>query len=394
MTEINNKFNTVKVASISVAHHIHDIYTSFLAPILPLLMEKFGITYTLAGLLSLIQRIPSLANPFIGMVADKVSVRYFIIFTPALTAISMSLIGIAPSYIFAAILLLVSGISSTLFHVPAPVMIKHVSGNKIGKGMSFYMVGGELARTIGPVTILGAVSLWGLEGTYKLIPLGLIASGILFYKFKDIKIRQDFSSDEVKKPVETYKITLKRFLPVLITTTSIVLFRGGMKSALTLYLPTYIKEAGNTLWFAGISLSVLQLAGAAGTLLSGTISDKIGRKNLFVISAIGTPVLMFLFVISSGIVTIPLLILLGIFIFAPGPVMLAAVHDKKTQNGAFINGVYMGMNFLINSLNVLAIGWLGDIIGLENTFKITIAWGLLVIPFVLRFKETNKKFVP
>jgi len=391
---LNNKFNTVKVASISVAHHIHDIYTSFLAPILPLLMEKFGITYTLAGLLSLIQRIPSLANPFIGMVADKVSVRYFIIFTPALTAISMSLIGIAPSYIFAAILLLVSGISSTLFHVPAPVMIKHVSGNKIGKGMSFYMVGGELARTIGPVTVLGAVSLWGLEGTYKLIPLGLIASGILFYKFKDIKIRQDFSSDEVKKPVETYKITLKRFLPVLITTTSIVLFRGGMKSALTLYLPTYIKEAGNTLWFAGISLSVLQLAGAAGTLLSGTISDKIGRKNLFVISAIGTPVLMFLFVISSGIVTIPLLILLGVFIFAPGPVMLAAVHDKKTQNGAFINGVYMGMNFLINSLNVLAIGWLGDIIGLENTFKITIAWGLLVIPFVLRFKETNKKFVP
>ena len=161
----NNKFNTIRVASISVAHHIHDIYTSFLAPILPLLMEKFGITYTLAGLLSLIQRIPSLANPFIGMVADKVSVRYFIILTPALTAISMSLIGVAPSYIFAAILLLVSGISSTLFHVPAPVMIKHVSGNKIGKGMSFYMVGGELARTIGPVTVLGAISLWGFEGT-------------------------------------------------------------------------------------------------------------------------------------------------------------------------------------------------------------------------------------
>jgi MFS transporter, FSR family, fosmidomycin resistance protein len=199
---LNNKFNTVKVASVSVAHHIHDIYTSFLAPILPLLMEKFGITYTLAGMLNVIQRIPSLANPFIGMVADKVSVRYFIIFTPALTAISMSLIGIAPSYIFAAILLLVSGISSTLFHVPAPVMIKHVSGNKIGKGMSFYMVGGELARTIGPVTVLGAVSLWGLEGTYKLIPLGLIASGILFYKFKDVKIRQDFSSKEIKRPVE------------------------------------------------------------------------------------------------------------------------------------------------------------------------------------------------
>jgi FSR family fosmidomycin resistance protein-like MFS transporter len=325
------------------------------------------------------------------MVADKMSVRYFIIITPALTAISMSLLGVAPTYIFAAILLFVSGISSTLFHVPAPVMIKHVAGNKIGKGMSFYMVGGELARTIGPVIVLGAVSLWGLEGMYRLIPLGVVTSGILYYKFKDIKIRQDFKSEGNNKPGETYKTTLKRFLPVLITTTGIVLFRGGMKSALTLYLPTYIKEAGNTLWFAGISLSILQLAGAAGTLLSGILSDKLGRKNLFVITAIGTPILMFLFVISSGMVTIPLLILLGIFIFAPGPVMLAAVHDKETQNGAFINGVYMGMNFFINSLNVLAIGWLADGIGLKTTFLISIVWGLLVIPFVFRFKETKEK---
>jgi FSR family fosmidomycin resistance protein-like MFS transporter len=389
MSFSKNTFSTSKVASISAAHHIHDIYTSFLAPILPLLMEKYGINYSMAGLLNVIQRIPSLFNPFVGMIADKMSVRYFIIITPALTAISMSLIGLASSYIFAAILLFISGISSTLFHVPAPVMIKHVAGNKIGKGMSFYMLGGELARTLGPVIILGAISLWGLEGSYKLIPLGVFTSVILYYKFKDISIRHDFKSKKEEKARETYGLSLKRFMPVLITTTSIVLFRGGMKSALTLYLPTYINEAGNSLWFAGISLSILQLAGAAGTLLSGTLSDKIGRKNLFIISAIGAPVLMLFFMLSSGIATIPLLILLGIFIFAPGPVMLAAVHDKKTQNGAFINGVYMGMNFFINSLNVLAIGWLADRIGLKTTFILSIAWALLVIPFVLRFKETH-----
>ncbi len=389
MSKTKKKFNSAQIVSISLAHHIHDIYTSFLAPILPLLMEKFGITYSMAGLLNVMQRIPSLLNPFVGMMADKVSVRYFVIFTPALTAISMSLLGVAPSYTFAAILLFVSGISSTLFHVPTPVMIKHVSGGQIGKGMSFYMLGGELARTLGPIIVLGAISLWGLEGTYKLIPMGLLASAILFYKFKDVKIKQEFKKDGSKELVESYKTTLKRFAPVLITTTSIVLFRGGMKSALTLYLPTYISEAGNSLWFAGISLSVLQLAGAAGTFLSGTISDKIGRKNLFVISAIGAPILMFLFINASGVWSIILLVVLGIFIFAPGPVMLASIHDKETKNGAFINGVYMGMNFLINSINVLAIGWLADRITLHTTFQISILWGILVIPFVLRFKETR-----
>jgi hypothetical protein len=52
----------------------------------------------------------------------------------------------------------------------------------------------------------------------------------------------------------------------------------------------------------------------------------------------------------------------------------------------------MGMNFLINSLNVLAIGWLADKIGLNNTFKLSIVWGLFVIPFVFNFKETNKRY--
>lgn len=51
----------------------------------------------------------------------------------------MSLMGVAPSYTVLAILLFVMGIASTLFHVPALVMIKETSGDKIGRGMSFYM---------------------------------------------------------------------------------------------------------------------------------------------------------------------------------------------------------------------------------------------------------------
>ena len=166
----NDQFQTSNVLTISIAHLVHDIYSSFLAPILPLLIEKLGISYSLAGLLSVLQRIPSLLNPIIGLIADKVSVRYFLVIAPALTATVMSLLGVTTHYTVLAILLFIMGLSAALFHVPGPVMIKHVSGDRIGKGMSFYMLGGELARTLGPLIILAAVSLWGLEGTYKLIP--------------------------------------------------------------------------------------------------------------------------------------------------------------------------------------------------------------------------------
>ncbi|GAH75133.1 unnamed protein product, partial [marine sediment metagenome] len=264
------------VSTITIAHLIHDIYTSFLAPILPLIIEKLSISLSLAGLLSVIQRIPSLLNPFIGILAEKIKVRYFVIFAPAITTISMSLIGIAPGYTILAILLFVSGISSTLFHVPSPVMIKLVSGPRLGKGMSFFMLGGEIARTIGPLIIVAAVEIWGLKGSMKLIPFGIIASAILFFRLKDIDIRKDFQ--EEKKKIG-YVSTFVKFLPVFATLAGITFFRGAMKSALTLYLPVFLVDKGADFWFAGISLAIIQLTGALGTFYSGTISDKIGRRT-------------------------------------------------------------------------------------------------------------------
>ncbi len=163
-------FQKGQVLSISAAHFVHDCYTAFLAPALPLIIDKLGISYGMTGLLAVIQRIPSLFNPFIGIIAERPVMRYMVVVSPALTALFMSLIGIAPGYIFLAVLLFFSGISSTLWHIPTPVIVRTLSGSRPGKGMSYYMVGGELARTAGPLIILGVISLWGLEGTWKMIP--------------------------------------------------------------------------------------------------------------------------------------------------------------------------------------------------------------------------------
>jgi len=62
----------------------------------------------------------------------------------------MSFLGHSNSITMLFILLFIAGASVSLFHVPSPVMIKTVSGDQIGTGMSFYMVGGVLARTLGP----------------------------------------------------------------------------------------------------------------------------------------------------------------------------------------------------------------------------------------------------
>ena len=338
-------FKTNHIVLVSSAHLFHDTFSSFLAQALPILIEKLSISNTLAGLLSIIQRIPSLFNFLVGIMVENIKARYLVIFTPAVTSIAMSLIGVAPGYIFLAIILFISGISSTLFHVPAPVMIKKLSGSRIGKGMSFFMLGGELARTLGPLVIVGVVSLWGFESTYKLIPFGLAASVFLFIKLRKIDISSSFEGPRTKP--EYWKI-FKKFLPVFISIGGITFFRAAIVASLTLYLPVYITENGGEYWFSGISLSVLQLSGAFGTFYGGTISDKIGRKSSLLIITIVSPILMYIFTFIQGFWTLPLLILMGGFLISSTPILLAVVHELETQRLAFVNGVYMTINFTMS----------------------------------------------
>lgn len=380
------KFQTGNVTIVAASHMLHDIYSSFLAPLRPLLIEKFGLTLAMASIWDLIMRVPWFLNPFIGMIAERTAARYFIIVAPAITAIAMSLLGVAPSFTVICILLFTMGISSAVFHVPAPTMVKRLSGKYTGRGMSFYMFGGELARTAGPLIVTASVSLWGLEGTWKLIPFGLVASFILFFKLRNIKISGELKTKKPEKGAELS--ALKKYLPFFSVLIGYTLFRAIMKSSLTAFLPTfYYTEKGESLWFANSALAVFQLSGAVGTILSGSISDKIGRRTTLLIISIISPVLMFLFVNSDGWLSFVFLLLLGFFVFAPGPVLIALVQDRSKVFPVFMNSIYMTVSFISAASAVFFAGVMGDWLGLEKTYLISSILALGAIPFALGLKK-------
>ena len=254
----SEEFQTGRILVLSLCHFVHDVYSSFLSPLLPLLIEKLSMSLTQAGFLSSVMQIPALLNPYIGILADRISVRFFIILAPALTAIPMSLIGVAPSYGILLILLFITGISVAIFHVPSPVMISRLSGSKKGRGMSFYMTGGEFARAVGPLVAVGAVSLLGLEGFYPIMIFGLAASLWLYFNFRDVPITVD--QDRKLSVLETWREMRYIMLPL----TAILLARGFMHASLTAFLPTFIKLETGNLWLAGIALTVFEITGVAG----------------------------------------------------------------------------------------------------------------------------------
>lgn len=381
---MNNQFNKSMVLLISFAHFSHDVFAAFLAPLLPLIIEKLGLSLSMVALLDIVRRVPALFNPLLGLVAEKRDVRYFVILTPAITAISMSLIGLAPSYTLLIILLLVSGISSALFHIPSPTMVKMASGDKTGTGMSYYMVGGEFARTLGPLLVTAGVSWWGLEGVYKLMPIGIIASVILYYKLRDFEAHVKAK----KREKGDTKSLLVQYRGFFVTIGLFVLFQAAMRSSLTLYLPVYLVQNGASLWYAGIALSILQFTGVMGVFLAGNISDKIGRHKTLLLTAIGSTIFMGLFVYFQNIF---ILAILGFFVFASTPVLIAFVQDTNTNMPTFMNSIYMAINFGVSSIIVFAIGYSGDKIGLNDTFVLCNIMAIGTIVMALIFKRYEKR---
>jgi hypothetical protein len=64
--ETVKSFDAAEVITASSAHFVHDLYSSFLAPLLPVLIESLSLTKTAAGLLSVFYQWPSLLQPLIG----------------------------------------------------------------------------------------------------------------------------------------------------------------------------------------------------------------------------------------------------------------------------------------------------------------------------------------
>ena len=128
---------------------------------------------------------------------------------------------------------------------------------------------------------------------------------------------------------------------------------------------------------------VLESAGIVGTLFGGTLSDRIGRRPVLFTTMPISSVLMLSILYAPDWMLLPLLILLGLAVFAFAPVIMAVVHDHCGKNRSAANGLYMMISFLSSAAVVVFIGWLSDMLGISIAFTISALIGLAGVPIIL-----------
>jgi FSR family fosmidomycin resistance protein-like MFS transporter len=379
----DDSFQTSEVATVAFAHGAHDMFFSFIPTIQPLLMEKLSLSNAQAGLFTVFLQGPSLLQPVIGGLADRRNLRWLIILAPTLSSVMITLTGLAPSYGVLALLMLVAGFSTAGFHSIAPVLAAIRSGKKLGRGMGFFMIGGEFGYGLGPLVAVSAVSLLGLHGLPWLIIFGVLCSVILYARFKNLNTVRSAQSGPGASLLQTLKNMRRIMLPIV----AHVFISSFLAANIINFLPTFLKSEGASLIFAGTAFSLVEIAGTVGVFFSSWISDRIGQRLILIIATLCVPVFALIFLGVQGWLQVPALILTGIFAFSPNPSFLAIVQNHFRLDRSLANGIYMAVGFVVRSIVVFLVGLLADQFGLRAVFTASAWAAFLAFPFIFMLPE-------
>jgi FSR family fosmidomycin resistance protein-like MFS transporter len=325
----------------------------------------------------------SILQPFIGHLADRVDLRKFALLGPAVTGIFLSLLGVAPSFQIGLLLCLLAGISSSTMHAILPAMVGSYSGNNIGKGMSFWMVGGDIGILLGPILITTVITTSSIRNTPWLMIGGIVISILLSIFLKNepyVKSNNDNSKT----------IPIKDLIRIMLPLAAIILMRSIMRGALYIYLSVFMLEQGASVWLAGTSLSIMQLFGVLGVIMGGIAKDRYDFKPIMLVSIVFSVLGMVLFVFSNGILQIIALAILGISMMLILPVAMATVQENFPENRSLANGIYLAFLFAINASTGILTGYMYDQFNGFITFLASGLIALLGIPFIYLLPNYEK----
>jgi len=371
-----------KALYLSLGHFATDLYPGFLPALLPLLIEKFQISFTRASLLAMVMGFStSLTQPVFGYLSDKLGGRWLIIFGPAVGGLCLSFIGLANDYLFLVFLLILGGLGVASYHPEAAALSVTLSGRQRTLGMSLFMLGGNLGVGLGPFLILAVTLGLGLHWSFLASLPALITAWILYKHARLSPKSEPMASASGVKLDRSPKGKLYHF-SLLFT---LVLLRVTAVASLTTFLPTIQKLRGFSLIAAGSSYTVFMACGALGGLTGGIISDRLGRKPVILASFLFIIPGFLAFLLFRGPLSFFILALLGFLFFFSEPACVVLAQEMAPQKARTASGLIMGMAWGMAGWGVLGTGALADWVGIERalSYLLLLPIGGLALSFFL-----------
>jgi FSR family fosmidomycin resistance protein-like MFS transporter len=364
--------------TLALGHFTIDLYAGLLPVLFPLLERKYDLDLATVGLIALAYSgMGSISQPLFGWLADRHGTR---LIGAALvwTAVTFSGIAFAPSFPLILVLAGLAGLGSGAFHPFGALNANAViSPAKRNAAMSVYASGGTLGFALGPLIGVALLALLGQHGIVLMLIPGTAIAAWLLYEMRTIAVHgrgRGKTIDATIQPIP--KLAMAAVIIVMMS-------RSWMMSSIQAFVPSWYDDLGYSTAFYGALATTITLSSAAGTIGSGSLADRYGRRALIIGSLVLTMPTVLLFAQFTGPIAFISGALVGLLAASTAPLLLVMAQQLMRGRAGVASGLILGLGFVTGALGVPITGAVADAIGIQDAMRLQTVVVLIAIPVAL-----------
>ena len=356
------------MAALAAGHFGTDFANGTVPALLPFLVDRFDLSYTLAGALILSSALSSsVVQPLFGLWSDRRGGIWLLSVGVAVAGVGIALASDAPSYPLVLALVFVSGLGVAAFHPEGSKFAAYVSGRRRASGMSAFSIGGNLGFALGPTVATPLIVWFGLAGGLLLaIPcLAIAAALVALTPF----LRSFVPTAEVRRAAATGEDDY-RALGLLL---GVIAFRSLAWFGLIAFVPLWEVSLGHSKAHGNHLLSLMLLAGGLGTIVAGPAADRVGRRPVLLVSTAATAPLILVFVTVGGAAGALALAGVGICVIGTFGVTMVMSQEYLPRHIGMASGLSIGLSIGIGGIAAVGLGAIADAIDLRAALYVCAA---------------------
>ncbi|MDP2951837.1 MAG: MFS transporter, partial [Chloroflexota bacterium] len=296
-------------------------------------------------------------------------------------------IGLSNSYFMVVVLLMIMGLVSGIQHPTAVALLSEYFPKNRARAFGLNMIGGSASFFI-TYPLAGLIAnAAGWRWAYLLMPIPALLTGLVFWRImkgrEPEEVTQSLSSGQGRRTGPSIPVWqgLRLIAIVLIISVLSRMLTSGTVPLLSLYL---VDKHGVAPALAGVMIGAIYGAGVVGAPLSGILSDRLGRKAVFLVcvAAIG-PLILLITMAPSPLALLPIFILLGMAMQGREPPLQSLVAEAVPQEQrATMMGVYFFLSMEMGGLSSPLTGYLMEQLGPDRALTY-LALGAIALSAVI-----------
>jgi FSR family fosmidomycin resistance protein-like MFS transporter len=355
---------------LSLSHLLNDTLQSLIPAIYPVLKERYALSFTNIGLITLTyQCTASLLQPIVGTVADKRPAPWLLPLAMALTLLGLLAFAFAGSFPVLLLSAALVGMGSSLFHPEASRVAHLAAGRRHGFAQSLFQLGGNFGTSLGPLLAAAIIVPLGQRALAFFTVLAFTGIVVLYrvaawYRGHLAERRRQSARAGPALPGGTVALSIS-ILIVLIISKYVYLV------SLTNYYTFYLIQKFNVgVQASQIYLFLFLFAVAAGTIAGGPLGDRFGRKIVIWVSILGVAPFTLLLPYVSLPLVIVLSLIIGMVLASAFSAILVYAQELIPGKVGMIAGLFFGFAFGISGIAAAGLGTLADHTSLEFVFRL------------------------